>query len=205
MSKENENTGARQGMTDLEAFNKLKDLLSAVIPNKGDGMEFKTARYPKATKSELISDYACHCLYNAGDGKFMFRDMNHRSYAPVSMLDAGESQELAAAVRKEGVKAVNRYKAGNAMRDAIIERVTTPTARHFTYQQQDSIRRYLGSFADPQERDARASYVWNEAKEAGNFAKHPEKWEKDALSEFNAIKNGFTHGKEESQHARIKL
>lgn len=203
MNSENQNP-----LSDQEALRQLNGLLARKLPNKGDGMEFEKPIVPAILRKDdkhAIKDMACHAVYNAGDGKFVFRDMKYRAYVPLNFMTAKESQAFMETVRQAGQEAVNRYRDGNAMRDAFIARVTTPTARQFTPGQTASIRRYLGSFGDPQERDARVSHIWDEARVAGNFQKHPEKWEKDALSEFNAIKSGFTHDQEGNRHAHVRL
>ena len=207
MNNENQNQNQKP-MTDYEASVVVADMMGKLLPNKGDGMEFKIPVVPAVLRKEgkgRITDMNCHCVYRGDDDKLVFRDMNYRSKMPLAFLNAKESVGFMETVKQESEESINRYKDGKAMRNAIVERVTTPTARSFTHDQADTIRRYLGSFDDPQERDARASYVWNEAKDAGDFGRYPEKWEKDALKEFNDIKNGLTNGQEENRHAHVRL
>lgn len=223
MSNENQNGQEQKKILDPEQAERaaeynaaraaVTNYLNTVIPNKGDHLEFGSSiniHIPDLMKDKGSGDdeMTIQEIMSLGDDasfKFKVRDQRNHVTHPVNCLATPVINSVLEKAQAEGMKAVNRYKDGIATRNAIVERVTTPTARHFTHDQADTIRRYLGSFDDPQERDARASYVWNEAKDAGNFQKYPEKWEKDALKEFNDIKNGLTNGQEENRHAHVRL
>lgn len=213
MSKENQNydqTQVDRPMSDWQkGVMQLTEFLKERLPNKGDGLEFEKPFVPESYTHEhwqkSTPGGAVHQIYNAGEGNYRLRDLKYCAYSSVSFLNGEEAKEVMENIRQEGQKAVNRYKDNDAVFKAIVERVTTPTARHYTHDQAEAIRRYLGSFDDPQERDTRAAYAWETAKKAGDFQKYPEKWEKDALKEFNDIKNGLTNGQEENRHAHVRL
>ena len=187
----------------VQLYDELSKKLGLIMPKHGDGvylaMPLKVA---EDTDKPIDIDRIYHDL-GKKPGEFICANMYYHIY--LSDMNSDDLKNLTKVFDEKlhtntKVAEVKFNKTTSAAKEAIHDRIVTPTARWFTDDQTKVLKNYSEMF--PAEADTKElfTHLHEEVCKQDDIKRCPEKWRTDALKELNELSEGITRNPSKSIH-----
>lgn len=181
----------------------LNKKLAVIMPKHGDGVYLASPlRVSEDSDKPIDIDRIYHDL-GKKSGEFVCANMYYHMY--LSDMNSDDLKNLTKVFNEKlhtntKVAEAKFNKTTFAAKEAIHDRIVTPTARWFTDDQTKALKNYSEMF--PVETDIKKlfTHLHVEVCKQDDIKRCPEKWRTDALEELNELSEGITRNPSKSIH-----
>ena len=187
----------------VQLYDELSKKLAVIMPKHGDGVYLASPlRVAEDTDKPIDIDRIYHDL-GKKPREFICANMYYHIY--LSDMNSDDLKNLTKVFDEKlhtntKVAEAKFNKTTSAAKEAIHDRIVTPTARWFTDDQTKALKNYSEMF--PAEADTKElfTHLHEEVCKQDDIKRCPEKWRTDALKELNELSEGITRNPSKSIH-----
>lgn len=191
----NQNMTSDSESVRVQLYDELSKKLGLIMPKHGDGVYL--AMPLRAAEDSEKPMYIDRVYHNLGKkpGEFVCANMFY--HVNMSDMSSVDLKKLIKVFDKKlhtnpNVTETKLNKATAAVKQAIHDRIVTPTSRRFISDQVESMKHYRSLFPVDTDTGKLFTHLHEDVCKQEDVACKPEKWKSDALRELNDLADGIT-------------